>query len=86
MQYYPLLLLFLGYLMVSSWRVPKAGKIKNKILNAICVANMIFGYVAALLQQIPEYLIIAASMYLLVAIYCHYFLTPPEKPEPAFPA
>ena len=84
--YYPYLLLFLGYLMVSSWRIPKAGKIKNKPLNAVCVANMVFGYAAALLQRLPEYLILAAGIYLLVAIFCHYFLTPPEKPEPAFPA
>ena len=85
-QYYPLLLLLLGYLMVSSWRVPKAGRIKNKVLNIICVANMLFGYAAAMLQRLPEYLVLAAGMYLGIALYCHYFLTPPEKPEPAFPA
>jgi CDP-diacylglycerol--serine O-phosphatidyltransferase len=85
-KYYPLLLVLLGYLMVSSWRVPKAGKIRNKLLNQFCLANMIFGYAAAMLQRLPEYLIVAASLYILVAIYCHYFLTPPVKPDPVFPA
>lgn len=85
-KYYPLLLVLLGYLMVSSWRVPKAGKIRNKLLNQLCLANMIFGYAAAMLQRLPEYLIVAASLYILVAIYCHYFLTPPVKPDPVFPA
>lgn len=85
-KYYPLLLVLLGYLMVSSWRVSKAGKIRNKLLNQLCLANMIFGYAAAMLQRLPEYLIVAASLYILVAIYCHYFLTPPVKPDPVFPA
>jgi CDP-diacylglycerol--serine O-phosphatidyltransferase len=84
--YYPLLLLVLGYLMVSSWRFPKAGRIKQKALNAICVANMVFGYGAMMLQRLPEYLVLAASLYIVVAFFCHYFLTPPEKPEPFFPA
>lgn len=85
-RYYPLVLLFLGYLMVSSWRFPKAGRIKHKLLNIVCVVNMVIGYAAAMLQLFPEYLIVAAALYLVVAVFCHYFLTPPEKPEPFFPA
>ncbi len=83
--YYPLLLVFLGYLMVSSWRMPKAGKIRHRLLNRICLAALVFGYAAAMLQRLPEFLVLVAGVYLLVSLYCHYFLTPRKKPEPFFP-
>lgn len=83
--YYPLLLLFLAYLMVSSWRVPKAGRIRSRWLNLVCVFTLVSGYGLAMLQRLPEYLVLCAGLYLLIAVYCHYFLTPPEKPEPVFP-
>jgi phosphatidylserine synthase len=38
MPYYPLVLLLFGYLMVSSWRMPKFGKLKVRVLNRMTMA------------------------------------------------
>lgn len=86
MHYYPYLFLFLSYLMVSSWRVPKAGRIPNKILNVYVFVGMFVGYALGILHLVPEILVIGGFQYFAVGLYCHFFLTPNEKPEPFFPA
>ena len=85
-HYYPLMLLLFGYLMVSSWRMPKFGKIKVKSLNLLTIVMLVLGYGLSLLQLAPEFLIIGGLLYLPLIALAHFFWTPKELPEPFFPA
>lgn len=85
MQYFPLVLPFFAWAMVSGWRVPKLGKVRNRFVNAFVVVNLIAGYTACMLQLIPEYLVVGAWFYLGFSAWAHYFDTPKERPEPYFP-
>lgn len=85
MQYFPLVLPFFAWAMVSGWRVPKLGKVRNRFANAFVVVNLIAGYTACMLQLIPEYMVVGAWIYLGFAVWAHYFDTPKESPEPYFP-
>lgn len=84
-QYFPLVMLFYGWTMISSWRVPKLGKLKNKFVNWFCIINLLIGYVTGLLHLFPEYLAVGGIMYMGIAVYAHCFQTPPERPDPFFP-
>jgi CDP-diacylglycerol--serine O-phosphatidyltransferase len=85
MEYYPLAMLFLGWAMVSSWRVPKAGKFKNRFINLFIIANLVGGWTLCILHLLPEYLVFGGMQYLILCVYAHFFLTPKERPEPLFP-
>lgn len=84
MAYFPFAMLFFGWAMVSSWRVPKAGKFKNRYINWFVILNLIAGWSMTMLHLIPEYLVFGGVQYLLLCVYAHYFATPKEKPEPMF--
>ncbi len=86
MPYYPLVLLLFGYLMVSSWRMPKFGKLKIRSLNLMTMGMLAIGYCLAMLQLAPEFLIFGGVLYLPVIALAHFFWTPKELPEPFFPA
>lgn len=85
-QLYPLVLLLFGFLMVSSFRMPKFGKLKFQPLNRALIALLVMGYGLAALQLAPEFLIFGAVLYLFVALAAHFLWTPKERPEPFFPA
>ncbi len=85
-QIYPLLLLLFGYFMVSSWRMPKFGKLKVRWLNKTMIALLVIGYLLAVLQLAPEFLICGGLLYMFVATLAHFLWTPKERPEPFFPA
>lgn len=85
MPYFPWVMLFFGWAMLSRWRVPKAGKLKNRILNYYLLASMIIGWALGILHLVPEFLIFGGIQYLLICVYAHFFMTPPERPEPMFP-
>ena len=64
MPYFPGVMVFFAWAMVSGWRVPKLGKARNRFVNIFVLVNMISGYTACMLQLIPEYLVIGAWFYL----------------------
>ena len=82
--YFPFLLIFCAYMMVSTWRIPKAGKLKHRALNIYCTTSMIFGWVIGIPRLLPEFMPLGALQYFLIAFYAHFYLTPKEKPEPIF--
>jgi CDP-diacylglycerol--serine O-phosphatidyltransferase len=84
-QAYPLVLLLFGFFMVSSWRMPKFGKLKIRPLNQVMIGMLVVGYILAALQLAPEFLIFGAMLYLLVSLFAHFLWTPKERPEPFFP-
>ena len=71
MPYYPLVLLLFGYLMVSSWRMPKFGKLKVRSLNLMTMGMLAIGYCLAMLQLAPEFLIFGGLLYLPAVSYTH---------------
>ena len=83
---YPLVLLLFGYFMVSSWRMPKFGKLKVRWLNTTMIVLLVVGYALATLQLAPEFLIGGGLLYMFVATLAHFLWTPKERPEPFFPA
>lgn len=86
MPLFPWLMLFLGWAMVSRWRIPKAGKVKHRILNIYIIVNLIIGWALTILHLVPEYLVFSGFQYLILCVFAHFFWTPPERPEPLFPA
>lgn len=82
---FPAVLLFYGWTMVSSLRMPKLGKLKNKFVNWFIIINLIIGYSMGILHLMPEYLVVGGMVYLGIATYAHFFQTPKEYPEPFFP-
>lgn len=85
MPLFPWAVLFFGWAMVSSWRVPKAGKLRNRILNYYMIASVIIGWMLGLLHLVPEFLVFGGLQYLAICVYAHFFQTPKERPEPLFP-
>ncbi len=86
MPYYPWVMLFFGWAMMSAWRVPKAGKAKNRLINYYMIVNLILGWSLGLLHLVPEYLVFGGIQYLIFCVFAHFFMTPKERPEPMFPA
>jgi CDP-diacylglycerol--serine O-phosphatidyltransferase len=85
MGLYPYAMLFFGWAMVSRWRVPKSGHIKNRFINGLANANLLGGWTLCLFHLIPEYLVGVGGLFLLLAGYAHLWGTPKERPEPIFP-
>lgn len=52
----PLLLIFTGILMVSPLYLPKLVSRKNKLLNLVQIAGIIFGYICGFGMVFPEYM------------------------------
>jgi CDP-diacylglycerol--serine O-phosphatidyltransferase len=84
LPYFPWVVLFFGWTMISRWRVPKAGKVKNRAINYYIIANLVFGWTVGILHLLPEYLVFGGLQYLLFCVYAHFFMTPKERPEPLF--
>jgi phosphatidylserine synthase len=84
MPHYPWVALFFAWAMISRWRVPKAGKVKNRLINYYIVGNLVLGWLVGLPHLFPEYLVFSGVQYLFFAAYAHFFMTPKERPEPLF--
>ncbi len=86
LPYYPIALLLFGLTMISRWRVPKIGMTDNRLINIYIVASLLLGYAAGIVHWLPEYIVLGSLQYLLLAAYFHFFASPPERPDPLFPA
>jgi CDP-diacylglycerol--serine O-phosphatidyltransferase len=84
--YLPYVLLFFSWSMLSPWRVPKGGRIKNRFVNLYISALVVLGWLCSLVRWLPELVVFGGMQFLLWAVYAHFFETPKEKPEPMFPA
>ncbi len=78
-------LLFFSWSMLSSWRVPKGGRIKNRFVNHYISGLVIVGWLFSIVRWLPELVVFGGVQFLLWAVYAHFFQTPKEKPEPMFP-
>jgi CDP-diacylglycerol--serine O-phosphatidyltransferase len=67
----PFALPLFGYAMVSTLRVPKLGRTRRPMVDALQVANLTAGYSLGLARRVPEYLIAGAIAYLLLSVYYH---------------
>lgn len=77
----PWTLLFFAWSMMSSWRVPKGGRIKTRIVNIYIGGSVVLGWGFAIVRWLPEFVVFAGVQFLLWAVYAHFFQTPKEKPE-----
>ena len=84
--YLPWMLLFFSWSMLSGWRVPKGGRIKNRFVNLYISGLVIVGWVFSVVRWLPELVVFGGVQFLLWAVYAHFFQTPKERPEPMFPA
>lgn len=66
MQFFPVVLLLLGFGMVSNLPLPKVLPRKNKAFNIIQVLNVVFLYVIGFAMVLPEYVLGVALFYLVV--------------------
>lgn len=83
--YLPLVLVFFSWSMLSSWRVPKGGRIANRFVNFYISALVVIGWLFALVRWLPEIVLFGGTQFLLWAVFAHFVQTPKEKPEPLFP-
>jgi len=68
LTWFPVFLLVAGFLMVSSVRIPKLTRRKNKVMNAIQVGVLVTTLVCGALRVMPEILFGFAMLYLFVGV------------------
>lgn len=84
MHLLPVLLIFIGILMVSPLYLPKLVRRENKAFNLFQIANIIVGYTAGFAMKLPEYLFFGSLIYGIVGFTSGFFkkgmITPSATP------
>jgi CDP-diacylglycerol--serine O-phosphatidyltransferase len=65
-RYFPLVMFIGGFLMASNLRMPKLGVMRSKLATAFVMANVVVGYVLGFARVLPEYLVWAPTLWLVV--------------------